>query len=292
MNTKTKLSFSAIIVTLAVLFALAVCAAAESRYSPDQYYVQDDTAEKVYTVQFSAGEVLQGAEKNRDTMLSCGYDAFVYKEGNLYCIMSGKFRSYADANKYRSELEKVKGAEDGYITYASLPTWAVTEFETVYYGNMPSIFLDQPEKAGVQANTANPLINDYYTDRSDLGWSISVPSSFRLYTEGDGFRTYYNYNYDMAVRVSWESVAASSAQSYERILSADYNAELRKHREVTYDALHDDYYTATGYDGDYIFYVRGILKNSRFYHLEFYYPTVNRYYCDPTLESIRDSFKG
>lgn len=274
----------------------AAAGSGTGNYTPAQYYVYDEYGTKVYTVQFSAGEVLQGAEKNRDAMLAAGYDAFVYKQGAVYYIMSGKFRSYADANSYRSKVEKVKGAEDGFITFAMLPEWAVTDFESAYYG-MPAIFLNDAASFGAgkgdyRQSNGNPLLSGAYRDWSDYGWSISIPSSFSVYDESSEHRLYYHYDYDMAVEISWEPVAAQSAKSREAILSSDYESELKKHQRVTYDALHDDYFTATGFDGDYVFYIRGILKGSTYYRMSFCYPAANKGWCDPLLESIRDSFRG
>ena len=111
----------------------------DARLSPwsfdgDQYYKHSSDRTKVYTVQVSAGYNRSGAEKRRDQMLKAGYDSFLYKKGDVYRVMCGKFHSRDDAQIYLDSILATTDREDAYITSARLPNSAIDRFEEIYYG--------------------------------------------------------------------------------------------------------------------------------------------------------------
>ena len=263
---KTLRTLMALLLVAATVFSAFPVAFAYGGYSYGQFYYADCGTTKVYTIQFSAGPYLSGAEKNRDSMLDYGNDAFVYSKNDYYYIMTGKFRSYSDAQSYLNSVKYIKGAEDGYITTAYLPEYAVCDFENVYYSCSSYGSYD-------------------YSYGSSPRWSTWFPNGFECYEDGNSW-WYYNSDYDMNVTISQEEICATSKKSRDAILSNAYYSEKSCHGYVTESYLNDTSFDITGYDGSYIFYVRGIITKDMFYTISFDYPTANRRYCDSALEDI------
>lgn len=240
-----------------------------SGFARGQFYNADDGTVKVYTVQYSAGKILAGAEKNRDSMLDYGNDAFIYKKGDYYQVMTGKFRSYDDAQDYLNLVRNIKGADDGFLTAVFLPESAVIDFENAY------------SRAGFSANNIHS---------ASQRWSAWFPQGFESYDSGDNSWLLYNNEQSMSVYITQEEICATSAKSREKILSDAFYSEKSCHSNITDSYIKDNHFDVTGYDGYYIYYTRGIVTSEMFYTISFNYPTANRRYCDPNLESICASF--
>lgn len=239
-------------------------------YASDQFYYADWGTTNVYTVQFSAGKNVGSAEKNRDHMLDYGNDAFVYYKNDFYYDMTGKFRSYSDAKSYLKSVQKIMGAEDGFITSVDLPENAVCDFENIYYAS-------------------NSNISSYYSGTGSRRWSTKFPYGFDCYAYDDIW-TYYNKDYQMKVVISQQEICATSKKSRDAILSNAYETERSAHSSVTWDQLEDETFDVTGYNGSDIYYVRGVISEDMFYTIRFEYPEKNRLYCDSVLENVRDRF--
>lgn len=264
---KTLRTILAMLLLAATVFSAFPAAFAKSRYASGQFYCADWGTTDVYTIQFSAGRNLGGAEKNRDSMLDYGNDAFVYSKDDYYYIMTGKFRSYSDAKSYLNSVKNIKGAEDGYITTVCLPEDAVNDFESVYF---------------CSSRTFSP---PYNPRRNSPRWSTWIPDGFECY-EDDNCWCFYNDRYDMSVVISQEEICATSQKSRDAILSDAYYSEEACHSFIIDCCLDDSTFDMTGYDGSNVFYVRGIITKEMFYRISFDYPKVNRRYCDAALEDI------
>ena len=238
-------------------------------FAAGQFYNAEEGTVKVYTVQYSAGKILAGAEKNRDSMLDYGNDAFVYKSGDYYHVMTGKFRSFDEAQYYLGLVRNIKGADDGFLTAIFLPEYAVIDFENVYSKSGFSA----KEPAGGSAR-----------------WSAWFPQGFESYDSGDNSWLRYNSEQAMSVYITQEEICATSVKSREKILSDAFSSEKSCHSSISDAYIKDNFFDVTGYDGSYIYYTRGIVTSEVFYTISFNYPIVNRRWCDPNLSSICASF--
>lgn len=239
-------------------------------FARSQYYNADDGTVKVYTVQYSAGDILAGAVKNRDSMLDYGNDAFIYKKGDYYHIMTGKFRDYEEARDYLRLVRNIKGADDGFIATVYLPEQAVAEFESVY----------------AQSGFSSADAHD-----GTLRWSAWFPQGFDCYDSGENSRLYYNSEQSMSVVITQEEICATSPKSRDKILNYAFEAEKACHSNIKDSSVKDNHFDVTGYDGSYIYYTRGIVTSEMFYTISFSYPVSNRRWCDPNLESICAGFR-
>lgn len=263
---KTLRTLIAVLLVAATIFSAFPAAYAYSGYASGQYYNADCGSTKVYTIQFSAGPNLSGAEKNRDSMLDYGNDAFVYCNNDYYYIMTGKFRSYSDAQSYLNSVKYIKGAEDGYITTIYLPEYAVSDFENVYY-------------------SCSSYSNYNYCYGSSPRWSTWIPNGFECY-EYDNCWWYYNSCYEMSISITQEEICATSQKSRDAILSNAYYNEKSYHGRVTESYLDDSSFDITGYDGCDIFYVRGIVTKEMYYTISFEYPSSNWRTCNSIVEDV------
>ena len=100
---------------------------------------------------------------------------------------------------------------------------------------------------------------------------------------------YYDCAQDMQISLSESSVDVYpvAAGDLVDVMYSSYKRELPK---AVYDAKEKDWFELSGYDGNYIYYIRCKMANQAFYTVWFCYPTRNRRVCDRIVEQVCADF--
>ena len=181
-----------------LLFALvlSLCPAALASFAEEQYYEENTGLTWVCTVQVSAGKNWSGAVRRRDQMLSAGYDGFIYRTGDLYRVMCGKFRDLADAESYCRDIIANTDRSDAYVTNACLDEASVRAFEAALRGvPAPGTAYLRPEAGqAIDAQTKNgsygtakslsgrTVIVSVFASDATTGWDFNAPEDHSRYS--------------------------------------------------------------------------------------------------------------
>ena len=109
----------------------------------------------------------------------------------------------------------------------------------------------------------------------------------------------YAYNYYDASREMLIMLIETPASVYDvpesRILAQEFDSVSASFPEPTYVARGGGWLVQSGYFGyqnDSVYYAKVILAHHTVYSIRFYYPTVNRRFCDAVVGDVCDSFSA
>ena len=135
----------------------------------------------------------------------------------------------------------------------------------------------------------NTIVNFYY------GGSAVIPNSF-FSTNIDHTDEYWGFYYDFYdyLQDMQISLAEAPVESYpvveQDLVDTMYSSCKRELPKAVYDAKEKTWFELSGYEGEYIYYIRCKLANHAFYTIWFYYPTRNRRVCDRVVEQVCRDF--
>lgn len=133
---------------------------------------------------------------------------------------------------------------------------------------------------------SNPEYNSYTNTR--YGYTVMYPASIEKKAEsenGDGREFSSSEGFNMTV------YGSNDASVLNKSLDEMYKEELKGHKDVTYKVKKKNWFVISGYDGDYIFYVKKYAGTGSSNTLSLKYPSNlrDKYYDVVTV--ISKSFK-
>ena len=152
----------------------------------------------------------------------------------------------------------------------------------------------------ILAMTPCAYADSIYSDRwhnCSAGGYILIPAGFEeLYVEDnmpDGCVRYSYYNWDLDM---WLSISEGTSWEYgaymSDVIDSNYNYYVRIQPDIVNKYKSDHSFALTGYSGENIYYLQGVIDHSTYYYLEIYYPTANRRDCDRITERVLNSFSS